>query len=679
MMAEQRQWIELTQLELRQQREQLAAEQERLTEREQDLDRRSADTAEQTAVLKAKTAQVIDLQQRLEADRTAVQSRESTLSDADLARVTFQEQLRKRGEELAARGKDLDAAAIKLTDDRLSVERMKADLAFDREKAEQAVATARQQLQDREAELQRHGQMLADREAALERQVARLRETGRSVAAGRKELFASRQRWQSEQATLVDRTIVAQKELERFRTDALAEIERLKSQTPNMEDQAGGTLHKLSAARDVLRGQLAELHTYANQTRDTLESLRNDLRIETERLRFRETELERARGEHRLAVSEFRAQVIDWQSKVNGLKEGMARSETRIDQKQAELEAAARKSDDTAIELARRMEQLRLDQDSLTERRVQVERHLGEMREWYRKKLRDLAAEKQAEPTPLPRLAPADPDADLEPGDRQLGELLRSLELVEPTTLDTLWAEARRQRRTLRQVLLASGAVTLYQLALIEAGNLDALMIDRFRVVDRVRVTPREAVYRVFDPSAGGVRLLRVLGDAEMHDATRPDEYRQRFTTAAGVHHPHLTMTHEVLEVNGRPAAVQEVVSGLPGSEWPAAAAAPCVGVKLLTDAAGAMDAAHRIGLSHGRITTDSFVLTPAGVLKAVGFGDPPWLTSGMPPAFEPTPAGDLRALGQAAFLWSQTGKKRVKGARGGFPEPLLAVIRRLE
>jgi hypothetical protein len=66
-------------------------------------------------------------------------------------------------------------------------------------------------------------------------------------------------------------------------------------------------------------------------------------------------------------------------------------------------------------------------------------------------------------------------------------------------------------------------------------------------------------------------------------------------------------------------------------------------------------------------------------VLKAVGFGDPPWLTSGMPPAFEPTPAADLRALGQAAYLWSQTGKKRVKGARGGFPEPLLAVIRRLE
>lgn len=681
LMAEQRQWIELTQLDLRQQRETLAAEQERLTQLQHDLDQRSADMAEQTAVLKAKTAQVIDLQQRLEADRAAVQSRESTLSDADVARVSFQEQLRKRGEELAARGKELDAAVLKMADDRHAVERLKAELASDREKAEQAVSAARQQLQDREAELQRQAQLLADREAALTRQVDRLRETGRSVAAGRKELFTSRQKWQTEQATLVDRTISAQKELDRFRVEALAEIERLKTETPNLEDAAGGTLQKLSAAREVLRGQLAELHTYANQTRDTLESLRNDLRVETERLRYRETELDRARGEHRLAVSEFRAQVIDWQTKVNGLKEAMSRSEIRIDQKQADLEAAAKKSDDTAIELARRMEQLRLDQDTLAERRVQVERHLGDMREWYRKKLRDLANEKTTEAPPLPRLATpdAEADSDIEPGDRHLGELLRSLELIDPTTLDTLWGEARRQRRTLRQVLLASGAVTLYQLALIEAGNLDALMIGRFRVVDRVRVTPREAVYRVYDPTAGGVRVLRVLGDAEMHDATHPDEYRQRFAASAALVHPNLTVTHEVLDVNGRPAAVQEVVSGLPGSEWPAACATAGVWVKVVTDAAAALDAAHRSGLTHGRITTDTFVFTPAGVLKATGFGDPPWLTSGMPPAFEPTPTADLRAFGQAAYLWSVAGgKKRVKGGKG-FPEPLLAVIRRLE
>src|SRR5262249_10761521 len=150
------------------------------------------------------------------------------------------------------------------------------------------------------------------------------------------------------------------------------------------------------------------------------------------------------------------------------------------------------------------------EREELSTRRVEMERHLADMREWYRKKLRELArtnserGTRSAEPDPKPappRLADTGevpggevrtPRAleELEPGDRQLGELLRSLSLVEPDTLTALWGEAVRQRRTLRQMLLASGSITLYQLALIEAGNLDALVLGRFRVIDRLRVSP---------------------------------------------------------------------------------------------------------------------------------------------------------------------------------------------
>ena len=97
---------------------------------------------------------------------------------------------------------------------------------------------------------------------------------------------------------------------------------------------------------------------------------------------------------------------------------------------------------------------------------------------------------------------------------------------MEADTLTALWVEARRQRRSLRQVLLASGAVTLYQLALIEAGNLDGLMLGPVRVVDRLRVTPHELVYRVFDPRRGEDAVLRWLAETEMEDAVHPDESR---------------------------------------------------------------------------------------------------------------------------------------------------------
>ena len=68
----------------------------------------------------------------------------------------------------------------------------------------------------------------------------------------------------------------------------------------------------------------------------------------------------------------------------------------------------------------------------------------------------------------------------------------------------------------------------------------------------------------------------------------------------------------------------------MPSPDWPAEAGAPGVWVKLLADAAAGIDAAHRAGLVHGRLTSDSFVLTADGVLKVVGFGEPPWLAGGV-------------------------------------------------
>ncbi len=683
--------VEAAVLDLRRQQEALLADTDALRQRERALDARSTDLAEQTATLKVKLAQVGDLQARLEADRSTVRERESTLTDADTARATFQEQLRKRAEELAARGRQLDDLAVKLADDRLALDRQRSDLKQRIHDTDLRLTADAQRLADRDGDLARSAAALADRETALERQVARLRDTGKSVADGRKSLADARLQWATEQAALAEQTRLAREELDAARRRAVADADDLRQQAPDLEDRAAAALDRLTAARELVRGQLAELHSYATQSRDTLDGLRTDLRTEAERLRDREHRLEAARGEHRLAVAEFRQQLLDWQSKVGELKTLMAQSEHRIDTKQADLIAASRRSDETALELARRMEQLRIDQDDVSERRVQVERHLADMREWYRKKLRDLA-DRGGSPglaPPAPTEQTERPDvlpmtADLDPGDKHLGELLQSLELVDAETVNQLWGEAQRQRRTLRQVLLASGAITLYQLALIEAGNLDALMLGRFRVVDRVRVTPREAVYRVSDPTRAGTGLcaLRVLGDAEMHDATHPDEYRMRFAAALAAPHPHLVATLEVLDVNGRPAVVQEHVAGLPGSEWPAAAAVPGVWLALLTAAAEGIDAAHQAGLVHGRITADTFVLAADGSLKMTGFGDPPWLANGFAASFDPTPELDLRALGQVAFGWSvpaAPGKKKTGRAAKGLPEPLLAVLRRLE
>src|SRR5207245_1695154 len=81
-----------------------------------------------------------------------------------------------------------------------------------------------------------------------------------------------------------------------------------------------------------------------------------------------------------------------------------------------------------------------------------------------------------------------------------------------------------------------------------------------------------EAVYRVFDPRGNREALLRHLGEAEMQDAVRPDEFRQRFAATVEVRHPHVMATFEILEIAGRPAVLQEWLTGLPSGDWPALA-----------------------------------------------------------------------------------------------------------
>src|SRR5262249_32695826 len=320
----------------------------------------------------------------------------------------------------------------------------------------------------------------------------------------------------------------------------------------------------------------------------------------------------------------------------------------------------------------------------------EMHRHLADMREWYRRKLRELAGSRAAEAVDeaapssphAPTAAAAEPDilsltGDVEPGDRQLGELLRSLELVDADTLMTLLAEARRQRRSLRQLLLSGGYLTLYQMALIEAGNVAGLVLGPVRVVDRLRATPREVVYRVFDPRRGREALLRHLTEAESEDAVHPDVFRQRFAAAAAVQHPHLAATLEVLEIAGRPAVLQEWLSGLPSTDWSALAAGRGVWFRLLNQAALGLHTAHQAGLVHGRLEPGLVVLTGEGTVKLCGLGEPAWLGPS-PGGKEGDVAGDLLALGRIAAGWAALTSEQKTARKKPLPEGLQGVLHRL-
>jgi chromosome segregation ATPase len=674
---------------LRQTQEGLAAEDERLRRQGEDQTRTAAEQTEQTEMLRARSAQLAEMQERLVTERMSLREREATMLQAETVRVALQDQLRRRAEELSEKQKTLAEQTRKRDEEFASLETRRVQIETERREAEERLTTLTQQAEEKTREIEATRAELASFEgktreeltkqtADLAHRVERLKESGRSVARVRKSLAEEQRRWREEQAEANSATTVARAEIEALRTE-VGELQRL---MPELELGAKTAAERLRDAGAQLGKHLEEVHGYAKQRQDDVESLRARIREEAEQVRQQARALQTARDEHRLAVAEFRQQIISWQGQVSELRRTLAHDENRLELRQAEVSQAARAVDDTTARLAEQAEQLHDQERAVAVQRGEMDRHLVDMRDWYRRKLRELVTGPAGPPT-----TPGDRDilaltGDVDPGDRRLGDLLTSLGLVDSETLTALLVEARRQRRSLRQVLLSGGNVTLYQMALIEAGNVDALALGPVRVIDRVRVTPREAVYRVFDPrpERNGFAILRHLSEEDARDAVRLDEFRQRFTSAAALRQANVAATYEVLDVAGRPAALQEWVTGLSGSEFGDLAAVPGVCYRLLCQAALGLQAAHQAGLAHGRLSAATMILTGEGVLKLCGFGEPSWLAAavdGAPPAPDAKPEDDLTSLGLTSAIWLSShfrGKAKTKAA----VKPLLGVVERL-
>jgi chromosome segregation ATPase len=645
--------------QLRQVQERLASEEDDLHRRSATLTQQEADLEEQRGLVLAQTQQLVEQHRRLEGDRQAIQTREAALNRDDEARRVLQEQLRRRTDELAARQRALDAERALFADEQAQVQQQRAN-------AEQTLADATTTTDARSADLAQRVAELAIRHAELDARAAEQATLQADLLAQAEALTTDRTAWLAEQESARHLHTAAQAELAQFQQTVLAQAERLQLALPDLDDRAALAVERLTAAREQLHGHLTELHTFARQSQDDLLALRGQIRTEAEQWRTQDESLARARAEHRLAVSGFRQQLVEWQGRVAAMKQALAQDEARLEKQQAAVTAAQEQAAVTAEQLARRSEDLQAEHRAITERRDEMERHLHELREWYRSKLRELA---DSNGKPVPAL----PTDDIDPGDRQLGELLRTLGLIDADTMAGLWQEARRQRRTLRQVLLASGFLTLYQLALIEQGQFDRLVLGPVRIGERLQATAHETLYRVTDPRRPGHEglLLRHLSEADAQDAVRPDEYRQRFASLIGLSVAQIPTTFEVFDVQGRPAILQEWPSGLPATDW-TGVNVPGVWLRLVTQAVQALEAAHGLGLYHGRLSASQCVLTAGGVLKVLGLGEPAWLTD--TPSERHSAPIDLADLGQLASYWASASVRR-KGSRNKpFPPDLLAI-----
>ncbi len=644
--------LEAAVAQLRQAQESLESRENDLKLRQEQHDATAAEQAEQVGMLTARAGQLEELHARLTADRQTLRDREESLTKSEQTLTSLQEQLRRRSEELNELQQTQAVEEQRLRDEAVRQEEQAKDAERERQGKAADLENLRKELSDRAAEMDALSLEILRREEAAKTQEERLRDSEFSLTGQRQALATERIAWEVDRQAAAEAAERTKRDFEAARAEALELIRTV----PDLESRAAVGMDRLLRAREQLREHLAEIHGYARQSREDLEAARQHVQAESERVLQQDLGLRVARDEHRLAVAAFRQQLIEWQGRVGEMKQALLQGSTQLERRQAEVQEQAQQIASTSARLAQQAEQLQEKERQVAGRRSEMDRHLNDMREWYRRKLRELsgvdatareAALAEADAAFMP---PTEDrgilslSADAAPGDRKLGDLLRSLELVDADALSALLLEARRQRRSLRQLLLAGNYLTLYQMALIEAGNLDSLVLGPVRVIDRLQAGPREAVFRVFDPRRNAEALLRWLAEAEMHDAVHPDEFRQRFAAAATLKHAHIAATYEVVELAGRPAVLQEWLTGLAGPDWPALASAPGVWFRLLSQAALALRTAHEAGLVHGALEASSLVCTPDGVVKLCGVGQPRWLAASPPEGVEGDAAGDLRA-----------------------------------
>jgi hypothetical protein len=459
----------------------------------------------------------------------------------------------------------------------------------------------------------------------------------------KKEIFEALQRLEEEKAAL-EEVQIANLEIEKLKLaqgiDFKNEISGVCENIPDLMAGAENCLSRLLGARDLLQKHLREFHDYAKIAREELELLLKESRDQQNRSQDSESKIIKAREEHRLSIASFKQQLIEWQHNLIEIKLALQTGESELERKQAKFETQAQILQQQTDNLSKKEHNLREKEGEVLAQTKEVHRHLDDMRAWYRNKIKDLSgtiSNSLASRYFDNALSRPDLNQDnhsqsipnpIEPSDNKLGNQLISLGLVESDTLIALMSEAKKTRKSLRQALLNGGYLTFYQLALIEAGNINGLMIDRFRVIDKLPSTSKEYIFQVFDPIRKTECLLRHLSESELSDPYHPDEFRQRFSAAINLHHENVASTYEVLEIQGRPAVLVELIQGINQSEWASVHQKPDVWLNLVLQTISGLASIHGAGLVYGPIHQSSLIITGEGCIKWIGVGCPTWLFS---------------------------------------------------
>ncbi len=612
----------------------LVQAQQQLNDQQARLEAFTMELAQTSQLLRHRGIRLQKIRQRLVRQNRQLHEQADLLTQTDQAREMLQEQLRWRSAQLA--------------------EREQALLAAEQRWQKQAEQWQLQQA-DAQAQHQKDVEERNRQQAALAEQLAAL-ESQRATLAAREQTLEDQSAWlQEEQSRLegwaarLQRQAAAMDEQSQSWLQARDEWQQ---QLPSLLEQARSAVQQLGLARQQLRTHLQEVHAFIERSQKELTQWQNDLADRGQTLQSTQNHLLQLRTENRLEISQFKLFLSEWQEHLQQFRHGITQDQTSLQEREAQLALEASRLQQSHSELELRSEKIKALEEAIQARRTSLNRHLHDLQSWYRLKIKELAekhlgrtatANVSSEPTilRLPLGNGSNDDAFI--------ERLVQLDLIDDKTLRELHAEAHAKSKTLKQLMLEAELLTPYQIRMLEEDRLECLAFGTLRIVDQLRILPQETIYRVFDGKRGGEAILRHL-----HPQAEPwkvDDFRNQFSQAMVVRHPQVAETLDVVEFEGRPAAEQEWVIGLPSTEWSKLAVSVSIWLHLFRQAVSGLRAIHDQGLVHGHLHAGRVLLAGHGELKICGLGEPLWLVQNNRTT-APTQEDDLRALGKLLRHW---------------------------